>query len=77
MNDDKILLELKYIKDQIDDLLGMLRGDESDATKPGLNVRVDRLEQSKKAHNWLLGAIFTAGITVLTGVAITAMVRYI
>lgn len=77
MNEEKILLELKYIREQVDNLMGMLRGDESDSTKPGLNVRVDRLEQSKKTHNRILWTIITGGTTVVAGIAITLLVKYL
>ena len=77
MNEDKILLELKHIREQVDNLMGMLRGDESDTTKPGLNVRVDRLEQSKQTHNRILWTIICGGTTAAATVAAALLVGYL
>lgn len=68
---DKILLELEYIKSQVDSIVGALRGDESDATKPGLFMRVDRLEQSKKAHNRVLWGI-VCGVSTIAAATVAA-----
>jgi len=76
MNEEKILLELKYIKDQLASIIKGLRGIESDENRPGLFLRVDRLEQSKKTHTHILWTIITGGITVMATVLGALLVRY-
>lgn len=77
MNEEKILTQLDYIKKQIDTILVILRGVEGDVNKPGLDTRVDRLEQSKKSHNWILGTIFTIGTLATATVLSAAIIRYL
>lgn len=77
MNEEKILLQLKYIKEQVDDIAATLRGDPGDVDKPGLFTRVDRLEQSKKAHNRILWTIIGGGVTAVATVLGAILVRYL
>jgi len=77
MNEEKILLQLDYIKRQLDSIVAALSGDPSDVDKPGLFLRVDRLEQSKKAHNRILWTIIGGGATITATVVGAILVRYL
>lgn len=77
MNEEKILIQLDYIKKQLDNIVAALGGDPSDIDKPGLFLRVDRLEQSKKAHNRILWTIICGGVTVAATVIGATLMRYL
>lgn len=77
MNDEHIQQQLEYIKEQLDSIVAGLNGDTSDANKPGLFLRVDRLEQSKKAHNRILWTIISGTVITLGTVAAALLVKYL
>lgn len=77
MNEEKILTQLDYIKKQLDSIVVALRGVESDVNKPGLFTRVDRLEQSKKMHNWILGSILSGGVLATATILSAAIIKYL
>ncbi len=77
MNEDRILQQLAYIKEKLDSIVAALGGDPSDETKPGLFLRVDRLEQSKKAHNRILWTIISGGMLTTGTVAAALLVKYL
>jgi hypothetical protein len=74
---EQILAKLEAIEDQLKTILGALRGDPSDETRPGLFLRVDRLEQARKAHNRVLWTIITGGSAVVATVAGALIVSYL
>jgi hypothetical protein len=77
MNEEQILLQLKFIKEQLSQVLAALRGDPSDENRPGLFLRVDRLEQSKKTHNRILWTIVCGGTTAVATVVAALLIRFL
>jgi hypothetical protein len=59
--------DLKDVKRDIAEILTLLRGDGSEQ-KPGLVVRVDRLEQREKHRTTALGVLWTGIVAI--GVAL-------
>lgn len=77
MNEEQIVVQLKFIKEQLAQVLTALRGDPSDENRPGLYLRVDRLEQSKKTHNRILWTIVCGGTTMVATVAGALLIRFL
>ena len=65
--------DLTYIKEKLDILCDAVLGDPTDQNNPGMLLRIDRLEQSRK--NMRNGIILLSGglMTVIT----TIILRYI
>jgi len=57
--------ELQYIKVKLDMLCDAIMGDPTNPEKPGLILRIDRLEQSNRLKNKVLCAL---GIGVATAI---------
>lgn len=77
MPEEQILHQLEYIKEQLSRIVSALNGDPGDENKPGLYLRVDRLEQSKKAHNRILWTIISGGMITMGTVAAALLVKYL
>ena len=60
---------VEYMKDKVDIIHAALVGDITDKTKPGLLIRLDRLERSYAGHRralaWFGGALGTLIATVI------------
>ena len=73
MDNGVLEITLKQLKEQVDRIAAAVLGDPSDPSKPGHEVRLDRLEQKNKLRD----KIFWALISVV-GVAVGALLlRYI
>ena len=63
--------KVEMIGRKLDQLVVAIIGDPTDETKPGVMIRLDRLEQSEKLRNkivWLMGSgiLFTIGTTLFS-----------
>ncbi len=57
--------ELRAMREQLSKLTGIMMGDPSDPSKPGIPIRLDRLEQSNKLKNKVLMLLATGMVTAL------------
>jgi hypothetical protein len=67
LNSTNVQSELRAIHDKLDRLDDAIRGTPGNGTKPGIQTRLDRLEQAARRHDklaWL--AIGTAATAIAT-----------
>lgn len=62
-----ILSELSAMRSELRDVRVAISGDPTDATKPGIMTRLDRLEQQMAAVQWFTRSVFGAVVTVVVG----------
>ena len=61
MDNGVLEITLKQLKEQVDRIAAAVLGDPSDPSKPGHEVRLDRLEQKNKLRDkifWALVSVF-------------------
>ncbi len=63
--------EIAYIKAKLDTLCAAIMGDPTDPEKPGLILRIDRLEQSRKFQSRVLWVLGGGVVTALFRTVIT------
>lgn len=63
---------VKYMKDKLDEIAEAITGSPTDTNKPGIIIRLDRLERSYTKHRRTL-AIFVSGMIAVVGTTITAL----
>ncbi len=61
---------VEYMKDKVDMIVAALTGDPTDESKPGLLIRLDRLERFNAALKWVLALFGGAFATVIAALAI-------
>lgn len=66
---------LDTMEKQLAKLTGILLGDPSDPAKPGVPIRLDRLEQSNKLKNKVLMLLATGMLTALGSVLFFGIVQ--
>jgi hypothetical protein len=64
--------ELKAMRIQLDRLSSILLGDPADPDKPGVPIRLDRLEQSNKLKNKVMMLLATGIFTALGSIVLVA-----
>ena len=64
MDDGVLEITLKHLKDQVDRIASVILGDPSDPSKPGHEIRIDRMEQKQKTLSRIVWGIGTICITV-------------
>ncbi len=69
--------ELKAMRMQLDRLSNILLGDPSDTSKPGVPIRLDRLEQSNKLKNKVLMLLATGMVTALGSAVFIAFCQFV
>ncbi len=73
MDNGVLEVTLKQLKEQVDRIAAAVLGDPSDPSKPGHEVRLDRLEQKNKLRDKIFWALIS-----IVGVAVGALLlRYI
>ncbi len=73
MDNGVLEITLKQLKEQVDKIAAAVLGDPSDPSKPGHEVRLDRLEQKNKLRDKIFWALIS-----IVGVAVGALLlRYI
>ena len=73
MDNGVLEITLKQLKEQVDRIAAAVLGDPSDPSKPGHEVRLDRLEQKNKLRDKIFWALIS-----IVGVAVGALLlRYI
>lgn len=55
------------MRSELRDVRVAISGDPTDATKPGIMTRLDRLEQQMAAVQWFTRSVFGAVVTVVVG----------
>ena len=73
MDNGVLEITLQQLKEQVDKIAAAVLGDPSDPSKPGHEVRLDRLEQKNKLRDKIFWALIS-----IVGVAVGALLlRYI
>jgi len=68
---------VEYMRSKLDMIAAALIGDPTDETKPGIIIRLDRLERSYANHRKLL-AFLGGGLITVIGTFIAALIlRYL
>lgn len=70
----EIKQKLDRLEEKIETLCKIMLGDPSDETKPGFNIRLDRLEQSERFKNkvlWIMGG----GLITALGQALFGIIQ--
>ena len=62
-----ILAELSAVRDELRSVRLAISGDPTDASKPGIMTRLDRLEQQMGAVQWFTRSVVGAVVTVVIG----------
>jgi len=62
-----ILAELTALRTELRDVRVAISGDPTDASKPGIMTRLDRLEVQLGAMQWFTRSMVAAAITVVVG----------
>lgn len=62
-----ILTELSAVRSELRDLRVAISGDPTDANKPGIMTRVDRLEHQVEAARWFTRSVVGAVVTIVVG----------
>lgn len=61
---EEIIIKLDRMQEQLSKIMEIIVGDLSDTSKPGFHTRLDRLEQSNRQKNriigWLGMGVFTS-----------------
>ncbi len=61
---DEVIAKLDSMQEKLNRIMDIIVGDLSDTSKPGFHTRLDRLEQSNKLKNkiigWLGMGVFTS-----------------
>ena len=73
MENGVLEITLKQLKEQVDRIAAAVLGDPSDPSKPGHEVRLDRLEQKNKLRD----RIFWALISIVSVAAGALLLRFI
>ncbi len=73
MDNGILEMTLKQLKEQVDRIAAAVLGDPSDPSKPGHEVRLDRLEQKNKLRD----KIFWALISIVGVAAGAVLLRFI
>ena len=73
MENGVLEITLKQLKEQVDRIAAAVLGDPSDPSKPGHEVRLDRLEQKNKLRD----KIFWALISIVGVAAGAVLLRFI
>ena len=73
MENSVLEVTLKQLKEQVDRIAAAVLGDPSDPSKPGHEVRLDRLEQKNKLRD----KIFWALISVVGVAAGAILLRFV
>jgi len=56
---------VEYMKGRVDMIVAALIGDPTDNSKPGLLIRLDRLERAYRTLVWFGGALVTVVATII------------
>jgi hypothetical protein len=64
---------VEYMKTKLDQIAEAIVGDPTDNSKPGILIRLDRLERSYASSRTRL-AIIVGGFVTITGTAIAALI---
>ncbi len=62
-----ILSELTAVRNELRDVRIAISGDPTDATKPGIMTRIDRLEQQMQSVQWFTRSVVGAVVTIICG----------
>ncbi len=69
--------ELRAMREQLSNLTSILVGDPADPSKPGIPIRLDRLEQSNKLKNKVLMLLATGMVTALGSAIFIAFCQFV
>ena len=69
--------ELKAMRIQLDKLTNILLGDPADPAKPGVPIRLDRLEQSSKFKNKVMMLLATGMLTALGSAVFLGVCQFV
>ncbi|MEE9548667.1 MAG: hypothetical protein V3V68_04865 [Nitrosomonadaceae bacterium] len=61
---------VEYMKGKVDMIVAALIGDPTDESKPGLLIRLDRLERAYRVLVWFGGALVTVVATIIAAFVI-------
>lgn len=70
---DEIIVRLDNMQEKLNKIMEIIIGDPADSSKPGVHVRLDRLEQSNKLKNKIL-TLLSTGVLMAFGSAILAAI---
>lgn len=74
---DEVIARLDSMKEQLSKIMEIIVGDLSDSSKPGFHTRLDRLEQSNKQKNKVIGWLAMGVFTSLGSAILFAISRFV
>ncbi len=76
-NLDQLVTELKNVQLKLDQLVDAVIGDSADVNRPGLIIRVDRLERSQRNLKTTMYALGSCTLGVIGTILAAIILRYV
>lgn len=74
---DEIIVRLDKMQEKLDTIMKIIIGDPTDSSKPGVHLRLDRLEQSNKLKNRVISLLAMGVFTSLGSAMLLAISKFI
>lgn len=68
---------MQSMQDKLNKIMEIIIGDLADETKPGMHIRLDRLEQSNKLKNKIICLLATGVVTALGSAVFIAFCQFV